>query len=181
MGKYQPVSELGLSSPQFDQTGDLSGLNWRVSVLLLNELRQASKLFVLLVGTRAATTTAILRIELAASLSVSSPQSVLRTRPMRYGRFLQDCPSSCVKFNYRQTPVTNHELRTTSLWRQRESIQNALHRDYEVLASVHLIGHRRGLHASADIQVPEGFARGGVQSQQIATVISAEEKMPRCG
>jgi hypothetical protein len=55
MGKYQPVSELGLSSPQFDQTGDLSGLNWRVSVLLLNELRQASKLLVLLVGTRAAT------------------------------------------------------------------------------------------------------------------------------
>jgi hypothetical protein len=55
MGKYQPVSELGLSSPQFDQTGDLSGLNWRVSVLLLNELRQASKLLVLLVGTSAAT------------------------------------------------------------------------------------------------------------------------------
>lgn len=55
MGKYQPVSELGLSSPQFDQTGDLSGLNWRVSILPLNELRQASKLLVLLVGTRAAT------------------------------------------------------------------------------------------------------------------------------
>src|SRR5260370_40575680 len=65
--------------------------------------------------------------------------------------------------------------------RQREGVENVLHSDDEVLPPVEFIGHRRGDHASSGVQMPQGFARGWIESQHIAGVIGAEEEMPsRC-
>src|SRR5438034_8937522 len=66
------------------------------------------------------------------------------------------------------------------IWRRgkRESVENVLHGKDQILPSVELIGHRRGVHATAGVQVPQGFARHRIKSEQIAGVIGSEEKMP---
>src|SRR5438034_1533705 len=56
------------------------------------------------------------------------------------------------------------------IWRRgkRESVENVLHGKDQILPSVELIGHRRGVHATAGVQVPQGFARHRIKSEQIA-------------
>src|ERR1700732_4467816 len=60
---------------------------------------------------------------------------------------------------------------------QGEGIENVLHWQNHVLPPVELVGHRRSGHASTGVQVPQRRARGGIQSQQIAGIIGAEEEM----
>src|SRR5580704_7232592 len=60
---------------------------------------------------------------------------------------------------------------------QCEGVQNVLHSDNEVLSAVKFIGHRRSLHAASSVQMPEGFAGGRIEGQQVARVIGAEKKM----
>ena len=62
--------------------------------------------------------------------------------------------------------------------RQGEGVEGVLHREDDVLPAVEFVGHRRGRQASAGVQVPQGFARHGIKSEQIARVIGSEEKMP---
>ena len=59
-------------------------------------------------------------------------------------------------------------------WGKRERVENVLHREDEVLPPVELIGHRRGIHATASVQVPQDLARGGIESEQIAGIVGAE-------
>src|SRR5580698_6105786 len=62
---------------------------------------------------------------------------------------------------------------------QGEGVQNVLYRHNEELSAVKFIGHWRSLHAASSVQVPEGFAGGWIEGQQVARVICAEKKMSR--
>ena len=62
------------------------------------------------------------------------------------------------------------------LW-QREGVENVLDGNDEILAAVEFIGHGRGEQPSADVEVPEGFAGGGVKSEEIAGIVGGEEEM----
>ena len=48
---------------------------------------------------------------------------------------------------------------------QRGGVENVLDSEDEVLPSVEFVGHRRRIHAAAGVQVPQGFARGRIESQ----------------
>ncbi len=64
---------------------------------------------------------------------------------------------------------------------QREGVENVLDSEDEVLPSVEFVGHRRRIHATAGVQVPQGFARGRIESQQIAGIIGAKQEMSAGG
>ena len=61
--------------------------------------------------------------------------------------------------------------------RQCEAIEDVLDSQDDVLPPVEFVGHRRGRHASASVQVPQRLPRGGIQSQQVAGIIGAKEEM----
>src|ERR1700730_2087850 len=65
--------------------------------------------------------------------------------------------------------------------RQREGVENVLYSGDQVLASVELVGHWRGGHVAAGVQVPQRLARRGIERQQIARSIGAEQKMTGSG
>ena len=60
---------------------------------------------------------------------------------------------------------------------QGEGVEDVLDGEEEVLAAVELVGHGGGVQLSAGVEVPEGFAGGGIESQEIAGIIGAEEEM----
>lgn len=61
--------------------------------------------------------------------------------------------------------------------RQGEGEEVVLDGEEEVLATVELISHGGGVEVAAGVEVPEGFAGGGIESQEIAGIIGAEEKI----
>jgi hypothetical protein len=46
--------------------------------------------------------------------------------------------------------------------RQRKGIENVLHSEDDVLPPIEFVGHRRGSHAAAGVQVPQRLACGGI-------------------
>jgi hypothetical protein len=58
---------------------------------------------------------------------------------------------------------------------QGEGVEDILDGEEEVLAAVELVGHGGGVQLSAGVEMPEGFAGGGIESEKIAGVVGAEE------
>src|SRR5215470_2982024 len=65
--------------------------------------------------------------------------------------------------------------------RQGEGVEIVLNRNEEVLAAVEFVGHGRGHEFSADVEMPEGFARGGIHGEQIAGIVGGKEQMTGSG
>jgi hypothetical protein len=82
-------------------------------------------------------------------------------------------PNQCAVLNGRRIAERNCSVRLRCR-RKRKSIQNVLHGKDQVLAPIELVSHWRRIQLAAHIQVPECFARGWLERQQIARVICAE-------
>ena len=65
--------------------------------------------------------------------------------------------------------------------RKGEGEEIVLYGEEKVLAAVELVGHGGGVELSAGVEMPEGFAAGGIESEKIAGVVGAEEQMACSG
>src|SRR5579864_777789 len=63
------------------------------------------------------------------------------------------------------------------MYRQREGVKIVLNGNDQVLAAVEFIGHERGQQVSTHVEVPEGFARSGINGEEIAGIVSGKKQM----
>src|ERR1051325_6451683 len=63
------------------------------------------------------------------------------------------------------------------LFGEGEGVESVFDWNNEVLAAVELIGHGGSEKLAADVEMPESFAGGGIESEEIPLVVRGEEEM----